>query len=203
MMLSTPTKLTINRVLTRAGLGPDELQALGTKIRELAEHDQVGLQLAAFMPHTDNVLWDHQTFAENDRERCDILVRVHDKLFTLRFYFNKWGGAFNAGYQIGHSIENEESDDDGQVDLFVHFSRYQAFPNEGQTGYDTFRLWAKEVLNWASSPNPLCRLCLSPVRDGGRDVCARCLRTYPKTPCTRCSVNYGHLFHGTHRGCYK
>ena len=202
-MLSTPTKLTINRVLTRAGLGPDELQALGSKIRDLAEYDQVGLQLAAFQPHTDNVLWNRETFAGSDRERCDIALRVHEKPFTLRFYFNKWGGAFNMGYQLGHQLQNEDSDEDGQVDLYVHFSRDQAFPDEGQSAYDTFRGWAKEVLHWASSPHPLCRLCLSPVRDGGRDVCARCLRTFNKKPCKRCGGSYGHLLRGTHRGCYE
>jgi len=202
-MLSTPTKLTINRVLTRAGLGPDELQALGSKIRELADHDQAGLQLEAFMPHKGNIVWSRQTFQESERERCDIPLRVHGKPFVLRFYFNKWGGAFNMGYQLGHEIENEESDEDGHVDLYAHFNRYQAFPNEGESAYDTFRCWAKEVLKWATSSHPLCRLCLSPVRDGCRDVCRQCLRTFNKKPCTRCGGHHGHLFHGTHRGCYE
>ena len=74
-MLSTPTKLTINRVLTRAGLGPDELKALSTNIRELAQYDQVGMQIEAFMPHSDNILWNRQTFVENEGQRCDIPLR--------------------------------------------------------------------------------------------------------------------------------
>ena len=170
-MLSTPTKLTINRVLSRAGLGPDEVKAIGAEVRQLAEYDLLGLQLEAFMPHTGNEIWTPQNLATGQSRLCDIPLIVLGKPLTLRYRFSEWQDRVNLSYQIGHTIENEDSDGQLEEDFYSHFGGHKHIRETSQGVYDVFREWAKELFQWASSPTALCRLCKSPVRKQCCNLC--------------------------------